>query len=216
MLDAVMLLGAFRIVEAVERADKITRDAADALELDAVLLLSATALRAHIADDAVVAAYRVAVNGMVDRTVTDTAFLHVADDRLEGLKVLGRVAVKLDVGDMTRVGERVIRCLDLDLLERIDWEVHRHMEAVGVVIAIGHAGDGAIAGAIHADETTGKAFCRRGEQCVVALSLLREPIEIRTHMADDLQAELLGPLGLAMMLTDKRDERLCQADETDG
>ena len=36
MLDAVALLGAFAVVEAVERADQIAGDAADALKADAL------------------------------------------------------------------------------------------------------------------------------------------------------------------------------------
>src|SRR5699024_1158791 len=65
VLDAVANLGALGVVEAVHRAHQIARDAADALEVD--LLLRAAAVGAGVADDAVVAADRVAVDRVVDR-----------------------------------------------------------------------------------------------------------------------------------------------------
>ena len=76
VLDAVVLLCALAVVEAVERADEIARDAADALEMHLFFLTAA--LRAAVADDAVVAADRVAVDRMVDRAVADAGFLHLS------------------------------------------------------------------------------------------------------------------------------------------
>ena len=64
MLNAVGFFSALRVVEAIERAYQVARDTADALETD-VVVFSTTALRAAIADDAVVAADRIAVDRVV-------------------------------------------------------------------------------------------------------------------------------------------------------
>ena len=156
MLDSVLDLSLFGVVEAVKSTDKIAGDTADPLDLRAVLDDLSAALRAIIADDAGVAADGVAVDGMVDRAVADALFLHAANDLLECLEVLGGIAVELDVGDMTRVGQRVIRRLELDLIERVDGEVDRDMEGVGVILAVGHALDGAEALLVDADESAGQ------------------------------------------------------------
>lgn len=87
MLDAVVLLGALCVVEVVERADQVSGDAADALDR-LVGGFVAVAVRALVADDAGVAADRVAVNRVVDRTVAHTRFLHAAYHRLKGRRIL--------------------------------------------------------------------------------------------------------------------------------
>ena len=74
VLDTIVFFGALCVVEAVESTDQITGDAADALETDVILM--ATAIRAGVADYAVVTAHRIAVDGVVDRSVTDSGFLH--------------------------------------------------------------------------------------------------------------------------------------------
>ena len=61
MLNAIVLFSALRVVEAIERAYQVARDTADALETD-IVVFGAAALRAAIADDAVVAADRIAVD----------------------------------------------------------------------------------------------------------------------------------------------------------
>ena len=180
VLHAIVLLGALRVVEAVERAHQVARDAADALEGLAVLVLGAAALRAHVLDDAVVAADGVAVDRMVHRAVAHAAFLHVTDDRLERLEVVGRVAVKLDVGDVAAVGQRVIRRLDGDLVEGRDVVIHRHVEPVGVVVAIRNAGDHAVALAVDAHETARQPLGRRGDERVVHAALTRDAIAVRS------------------------------------
>ena len=53
VLYAVVLFGALGVVEAVERAHQIARDAANALEGLVVLVLGAAALGANVLDDAV-------------------------------------------------------------------------------------------------------------------------------------------------------------------
>ena len=180
------------------------------------LALSASAARTYLADDAGIAADRVAVDRMVDRAVADAGFLHRADDRLERLQILRRVTVQLDVADVAAVGERVVGRLQGDLVVGGDIEVHRHMEAVGVVVADGHARDNAVAGAVDANEAAGKAFGRRGDERVVHATLLRHAVAVGTHVADDLQTQALGLGRLAVMLTGQRHQALGQTDEARG
>lgn len=138
MLYAVGFLGALCIVEAVKGANKIACDTADTLKGD--LLLPAVAAGALVVDYSGVAAARVAVDRVVDCAVADTLLLHAADDLLERVEILERIAVKLDVADVTAVGEGVIGRLQLDLAERADVVVYRDMEGVRVVIPVGDSG----------------------------------------------------------------------------
>ena len=107
VLDAVVLLRAFGVVEMFQRADQIAGDAADALHR---LLGSfvAVATGTFVPDDAGVAADRVAVDRVVDGAVADARLLHTADQLHEGFGVLAGVAVQLDIGDVPAVGQRVV------------------------------------------------------------------------------------------------------------
>ena len=118
VLHAVALLRALAVVEAVKRADQIARDAADALKVH--LFLLSAALRAAIPDNAVVAADRVAVNRVVDRAVADARVVHRAHNRFKRVEILRRIAVHLDVRDVARVRQRVIRRFQPDLVKRAD------------------------------------------------------------------------------------------------
>ena len=169
MLDTLGFLSAFAIVKAVKRAHEIACDTADALKGDA--FFGTPALGASVADDAVKTAHRVAVDRMVDRTITHAAFLHVADDGLEGFDVFRRVAVEFDIADVPGIGERVVGRLKLNLAKGIDAKVNRDMEAVGVILAVGHVLDLAKADAVDVDETSGKPFGRCGQQRKVKLHL---------------------------------------------
>ena len=106
--------------------------------------------------------------------------------------------------------------LDLDLLERADVVVHRHMEAVRVVVAIGHTGDGAVARAVHAHEAPGQALSGRGDERVVHAALARHAVHVVAHVPHDLQAQVLRGLRLAVMLAGERHQRLGQSDEAGG
>ena len=68
-----------------------------------VLSFGTSAERALITDDTGISAYGIAVNGVVDRAVAYAGFLHAAYDLLKSVKVLERIAVKLDIADMSRV-----------------------------------------------------------------------------------------------------------------
>ena len=180
------------------------------------LFLLSAALRAAIPDNAVVAADRVAVNRVVDRAVADARVVHRAHNRFKRIQILGRVAVHLDVGDVTRVRQRVIRRFQPDLVKRADRAIHRDVEAVGVILAIGHARDFAVALLVELHKPAGKPL-RRGRQQRVIQLLLRAPrVAALAHVADDLQSQLLRALALAVVLADERHQRLRQTDEADG
>ena len=90
VLYTVVLFGALSVVEAIKSADEVTGDAADSVE--GTLVLGASAAGALILDDAGEAADGVAVNGMVNGAVTDTALLHMANYLFKCLKILEWIA----------------------------------------------------------------------------------------------------------------------------
>ena len=114
MFDSFSFLSTFGFIEAVEGTYQVTGDSSDPFEFN--VAFSASALRTCVADDTVVSADRVSVDGMVDGTVTDSGIVHAADNLFKGFQVLGRITVHLDIRDVSGVGKCVIRCLDLDLV----------------------------------------------------------------------------------------------------
>ena len=176
----------------------------------------AAAARADVADDAVVAADRVAVDRVVHRAVADARLLHAADHALERVDVLADVAVQLDVADVAGVRQRVERRFLLDLLERADVVIHRDVEGIRVILAVGHALDLAVALLVDAQEPPGKALGGRREQRPVEAGLPALFVEAFAHVADDLIAELPALLALAVVLAGQRLERFGKADEADG
>ena len=215
MLDAVVLLGALCVVEVVERADQVSGDAADALDR-LVGGFVAVAVRALVADDAGVAADRVAVDRVVDRAVADAGLLHAADELLKGLDILAGVAVQLDIGDVAAVGQRVVRRFQPDLLKGVDVEVDRDVERIGIILAVGDAGDGAEAFAVDLDKPSGQPLGGGGDEREIEVALFALGVHPGAHVADDLQAEVLGILALAVVLADQGDQRFRQTDEADG
>ena len=153
---------------------------------------------------------------MVDGAVADAGFLHAAYHLLERLEVLGRIAVELDVRDVACVCKCMVRSFDLDLIEGVDREVYRHVEGVGVVVAVGNTLDNAEALLVDADEAAGQTLSRGSEAGEVELHLVALLIELLSHKADDLQTEPLSFLGFAVMLADQGDKSLGKTDEADG
>ena len=85
------------------------------------------AVRALVLDESRVAADRIAVNRVVDGEIAHICVVHGSDDLFESLDVLRRVTVHLDVGDVPRVLERMVRSLDADLVVGTDVVVDGHM-----------------------------------------------------------------------------------------
>ena len=75
----VTFLSAFCIVKMLERTDQIAGNAADTLDW-LICRFFAVAVRALVSNNAGIAADWVAVNRMIDRTVTDAGFFHAADE----------------------------------------------------------------------------------------------------------------------------------------
>ena len=129
MLDTSGLFGFFAVVPTFERADEVAGNAAEALKEDIPFGFKAATARATIAlDDAGETADRVAVDGVVDGAVADAGFFHMADDGLKSFNIIGRIAVELDVGNMTGVAEIVERGLLIDFLKGGNIVVDRNME----------------------------------------------------------------------------------------
>ena len=215
VLHTVVLLGTLGVVEAVQGAHQVAGDAADALEGHAVVLLPAAA-GALVADDAGEAADGVTVHGVVHGAVADALFLHAADDLLEGIQVLGGVAVHLHIADVTGVGQGVVGSLVGDLVVGGNGVVHRHVEGVGVVLTVGNTFDGAVLFLVDLHEAAGQTLCGGGQQGEVHAPLLALGVHAGTHMAHDLQTQDTGLLALAVVLANEDLQGLGQADEAHG
>ena len=72
MLYTLALFGTLTVVEAVESTHKIACDTADTVECHAAVMLGTAAAGTGLADDARVSAAGIAVNGVVDSSVSDT------------------------------------------------------------------------------------------------------------------------------------------------
>lgn len=110
MFYSVAFLRAFCIVKMLERTDQIAGDAADTFNW-LIFRFFAVAVRALVSNDAGIAADWVAVDRMIDRAVTDAGFFHAADELLKSIHVLERVAVQFHIGDVSAIGESMVRCL---------------------------------------------------------------------------------------------------------
>ena len=180
------------------------------------LSFPAAAAGADLADDSGVAAHRVPVHRMVHRAVAHAGFLHAADDGLKGGQVAGGVAVHFHVGDVAGIGQGVVGRFPLDLIKGADVVIDRYMEAVGVVIPVGDALDLAEDLLVDADEAAGQALRRSGQQGEVEAGGLGLLVAALAHMADDLQAQLLGLVAFAVVDADQGLQGLGQADEAHG
>ena len=89
------------------------------------------------------------------------------------------------------------------------------MERVGVVIAVGNARDDTVFLAVDPDEAAGQALCRSRDQREIQMVLLARLIHALAHMADDLKAEVLRLLALAVMTADERLKAFRKADEAE-
>ena len=153
----------------------------------------------NIADDSSIPANRVTVNGVVDGAIADAGFLHEADYLLKGFEILGRIAVQLNIADVTAVGKRVIRRFAANLLKRANREIHRNMERVGVLLTVGHAFDQAIPLAVNLHKPSGQTFGRGRNEREVEVIFLRCLVHAVPHVLDDLKAQVLCFLAFAVV-----------------
>lgn len=216
MLDAVAEFGALGVVPVVDGADEVAGDAADAFKVTLAVVLGAAALWAFIADDAGVAADGITVDRMVDRAVADSGFLHAADSVFKRLKIRLSVAVKLDIADVSAVGEGVVWSFPFDLVEGGELVVNRDMEAVRIIRTVGDAFYDAVFLRVDADEAAGKSFRRSRDKREVEPVFLGCFIGALAHETDDLETQILSVVRFAVVLADERLEGFGKTDETDG
>ena len=60
-----------------------------------------------LVDNPVVAANRISVHRMVDRTVSNAGLFHAADHAFKGIHILADIPVQLHIADMACIGQRV-------------------------------------------------------------------------------------------------------------
>ncbi len=203
MFDAVADFGGLGVVEAVQGADEVAGNTANALEVRATVIFAASALGADIIDNATIAADGVAVKRMVDRTISDAMGRHVTDNLLEGFGIVCHLAIELDVGNVTAVGKCVVGRFEFHLAEGADRIVDRYVEGVGVILAVGDFGDSAETLAVHAHEASGKSLGGRGDKREVQAGLLGGLVGIVAHMLNNLKSELLRFFALGVVLAHK-------------
>lgn len=87
MFQTILEFSFFGVVEAVYATDKIACDTPNSLKGRAAIGLFASALRANILDDAVVAANGVMVNRMINGTVSDASVFHMQNEFFERLQI---------------------------------------------------------------------------------------------------------------------------------
>ena len=73
-----------------------------------MLGFASAASRAAVTDYACVAAFRVAVNRMIYRAIAYADFFHIPYDLFKGAEVIERVAVKLNIADVSRIAQGMI------------------------------------------------------------------------------------------------------------
>ena len=94
------------------------------------MAFATSAARAHITNHAYETANRVAVDRVVDASVTDSDFRHVLHDLFESIQILRRVAVEFHIADVACVRKRMVRGFQRELLESRNLVINRHVERV--------------------------------------------------------------------------------------
>ena len=153
---------------------------------------------------------------MVDRTVADIVLVHQVHNLHHGLGVVRSVAVDLHVEDVAAAGDFVIGSLNLRLLQSGAVVVDGHVVGVGVVVLVGDAGQDAELLLVVLGEAAGQTLGRRSQHAVVVLIALAELVDAVSHVAYDLQAQLLALLALAVVLAGEGNQTLGQTDEADA
>jgi len=215
MFNSVLNFGTFCVIEVIKSSDEIAGDAADSFKTLAVLFFS-SAFGAFVADYSGESAFRVTVNRVVDGAVADSGFLHAADYLLESVKVLLGVAVKFDIGYMTRIGKSMVRRFSLNFIECVDGVIYRNMEGVCIIIPVGDAGDLSEFFGVHTDKSSGKAFrrsCKKREVESVFFACL---VHSLSHKGDYFKTEVLGFPAFAVMEAGEGFKTFRKTDETDG
>ncbi len=155
----VVKFGKLGVIPAVGGADKVAGDALQAVDRLAVTAGAFMKFGRSVLIAAIHAAVAVVVHGAIAYVV----LIHEVDYCCDGVGVVGRVAVNLNIEDVTATGKRMVGRLDFCLVAGAAVVVNRHVVGVGVVYFIGNARQYAECLAVFARELAGEAFGRSCE-----------------------------------------------------
>ena len=112
MGDTILEFGEFGRVPALRGTDKVAGDALE--DIRTATLRTDFHVRIRI----LIATLHAAVAVVVHRTVTHIEAVHHIDHAHDGRRIVGGIAIDLDVEDMTTTREVVVRSLHLGLVKR--------------------------------------------------------------------------------------------------
>ena len=220
MGDTILEFGKFAAVPTIGSTYEIAGDT-----LQTVNVVT-TALWANllVLDGILMAAVHATVAVVVHRTIAHIEFVHQIDHLADSLRIVGSIAIDLDIEDVAATCQIVIRSLYLSLMTDRTLVVNGHMVRVGVVILVGHTRDDAIALLVDAGETSRQTFGRSSKHRVVVLVAIGELADLLLHEGDDLKTKFLSLVTLAMMMTTKGNQvpqsgqlqRECRWSDSDG
>ena len=210
MYHTVVQLCQLGLVPAVGGTNEVT---CDALEAVYVVAAAAGAL-VHYLLGILIAAIHAAVACVVHRAITDVELVHHVHDVHDCLGVVCSIAVYLHVEDVAAAGQCMVWSLYLSLVQGRALVVHGHVVGVGIVVLVSNAGNDAELLLVILGEAARKTLGRSGQNAVVMLVAVAELQHTVAHVGNDLQAQFLTLLALAMVLAGEGNEALCQTDET--
>ena len=155
MFDAVVDFRLFGVIKAVQSPYQITGNAPNTLKIGLPIPFFSAALRTDVVDNAGVTAYRVPVHRMIDRTISNPGFLRTAHHLFKGFQIIGRIAVQFDIGNMSAIGEIMIRGLYFNLIPGGNIIIDRHMEGIRIIFAVSNTGDFTKPFRVHTDKAAG-------------------------------------------------------------
>lgn len=210
--DAVVQFGQFGFVPTVSRADQIACDALQAVDVRAAAFGAGVQMFGRILVSAIHAAVAVVVHG----TIADVVAVHHVYYAHDGFGVVGGVSIYLHIEDVASAGQVVVGSFHFGLVAGTAFVVHRYVVGVGVIFAVGDAGQLAELLAVGTGELAGEAFGRRGQDAVVVLVAVRELVGTVAHVGHDFQTQLLGFGRFAVVSSGEGYQTLGQTDEADA
>ena len=211
MDDAIFEFGQFAAVPAVGGSHEVASDALQAV--DVVAMAAGAFLEAL--GCVLIATVHAAVTVVVDRAVTDVVLVHKVDNIGNGLGIVGRITIDLDIEDVTATSQLMVGRLDFSLVLGRALIVNRHVVAVGIVDLVGHAGDFSEVFAVATGKLAAESLGRSGQHAVVVLVALAKLVDTVAHIGHDADAQLLSLVALAMVVSREGDQAFCQTDEAD-
>ena len=163
-----------------------------------------------------VAAVHTAVAVVVNAAVTHVQLVHHVNHAHNNLWVVCSVAVNLYVEYVSAASHLVVRSLNLCLVACRALVVNRHVVRVSVVVAIGNTRNHTKLLAVLLCELSAQSLGWCGQHAVVVVIAVAELVHTVAHVSYYLQSQLLSLCALAVVLTDKCNQALCQSDESNA